>query len=195
MQSFVAIVYLTTLGFLFFSTFIVSLPLSTKSRWIVDDITGKRVKLAGLNWAGHVDPMLPQGLDKRPLSEIAKHIALTGFNSVRLTYATYMYTRHANLTVLESFRNLGLEESINGIQTNNPDILELTLVEAHKAVVDELALNGVMVLLDCHVSEPIWCCGENDGNGFWGDKNLQPQEWLHALTTVATMYKHNPMVR
>ena len=145
MQSCIAILYLVALSFVCFSTLTLSLPLSTKSRWIVDDITGKRVKLAGLNWAGHVGPMLPEGLDKRPLSEIAKHIALTGFNNVRLTYATYMYTRYANRTVLESFRDLGLEAAIRGIRRNNPQILELTLTEAHKAVVDELAINGVTV--------------------------------------------------
>ncbi|KAK1356448.1 glycosyl hydrolase 5 family protein-like [Heracleum sosnowskyi] len=194
MQSCVVIVYFITHFFLSFTTPTHSLPLSTKSRWIVDDITGKRVKLAGLNWAGHVGPMLPEGLDKRPLTEIAKHIALTGFNNVRLTYATYMYTRHANLTVLESFQNLGLESAIRGIRINNPFLLDLTLVEAHMTVVDVLALNGVMVLLDCQVSEPIWCCGDNDGNGFWGDRDFQPEEWLRALTIVAALYQHNPMV-
>ncbi|WOG87052.1 hypothetical protein DCAR_0206272 [Daucus carota subsp. sativus] len=194
MQSCIAILYLVALSFVCFSTLTLSLPLSTKSRWIVDDLTGKRVKLAGLNWAGHVGPMLPEGLDKRPLSEIAKHIALTGFNNVRLTYATYMYTRYANRTVLDSFRDLGLEAAIRGIRRNNPQILELTLTEAHKAVVDELAINGVTVLLDCQVSEPIWCCGNDDGNGFWGDKNLQPQEWLRALRIVAAFYKYTPTV-
>lgn len=195
MQSCVVIVhFIALLLFISFSTPTHSLPLSTRSRWIVDDISGKRVKLAGLNWAGHVGPMLPEGLDKRPLGEIARHIALTGFNNVRLTYASYMYTRHANLTVLESFQKLGLESSIRGIRMNNPYLLGLTLVQAHKTVVDVLAMNGVMVLLDCQVSEPIWCCNDNDGNGFWGDKNLQPQEWLRALTIVATLYKHTPMV-
>lgn len=194
MQSCVVIAYFITLLFLSFTNPTKSLPLSTKSRWIVDDITGKRVKLAGLNWAGHVGPMLPEGLDKRPLSEIARHVALTGFNNVRLTYASYMYTRYANRTVLESFRNLGLEASIRRIQIHNPTLLDLTLVEAHKTVVDALAMNGVMVLLDCQVSEPIWCCNDNDGNGFWGDKDLQSEEWLRALTIVAALYKHNPMV-
>lgn len=188
MQSFLPLLLLS------FATLTHSLPLSTNSRWIVNDRTGQRVKLAGLNWAGHVGPMLPEGLDKRPLSEIARRVALMGFNSVRLTYATYMYTRHASLTVAQSFQDLGLNEAIEGMQIHNPQILDMTLIEAQKAVVDELGLNGVMVLLDCQVSEPIWCCADGDGNGFWGDRNFKPEEWLNGLTMVAKRYKNSPTV-
>lgn len=183
---------LLVLSSLFSSSF--SVPLSTKSRWIVDDITGNRVKLVGGNWAGHVGPMLPEGLDKRPLREIARHIALMGFNSVRLTYATYMYTRYSHVTVLHSLRNSSLFDAIDGVAKYNPELLGLTLPEAQEAVVNELALNGVMTVLDNQVSLPIWCCGDNDGNGFWGDKYFDTDDWLKSLHLAAHRYKHNPMV-
>lgn len=152
------------------------------------------MKLVGGNWAGHVGPMLPEGLDQKPLSDIARHIALMGFNSVRLTYATFMYTRYANLTVVQSFRDLGLHAEIKRMYKYNPNLLGLTLIDAQKVVVDELGSHGVMVLLDCQVSKPIWCCNDDDGNGFWGDKYFNPQEWLHGLKMVATRYKNTPTV-
>lgn len=169
-------------------------PLSTKSRWIIDDVGGHRVKLVGGNWAGHVGPMLPEGLDKRPLSDIARHIALMGFNSVRLTYATYMFTQYSRVTVMQSLRNLSLFNAIDGMTKYNPQLLKLTLPDAQEAVVNQLASCGIMTVLDNQVSKPIWCCSDDDGNGFWGDKYFDPKDWLQSLHMVAHRYRHNPMV-
>ncbi|CAK9141953.1 unnamed protein product [Ilex paraguariensis] len=171
-----------------------SLPLSTQSRWIVDEPTEDRVKLACANWAAHLEPMLPEGLDKKPLNQIARYVALMGFNCIRLTWATYMFTRHANLTVAQSFQDLGLVEAKVGIAKNNPDILGLTVVDAQKAVVEELGSHGVMVVLDNQVSQPMWCCGDTDGNGFFGDEHFNPREWLRSLAIVAKRFKDTPMV-
>lgn len=46
-----------------------------------------------------------------------------------------------------------------------------------------------MVILDNHVSQPGWCCSENDGNGFFGDKYFNPDLWIKGLTMMATMFK------
>ncbi|WOG85800.1 hypothetical protein DCAR_0104993 [Daucus carota subsp. sativus] len=177
MQAFTAFLVLFSL-----LTRAFSVPLSTKSRWIIDDVGGQRVKLVGGNWAGHVGPMLPEGLDKRPLSEIAGHIALMGFNSVRLTYSTYMFTQYSHLTVLQSLRNLSLHDAIDG------------MTKAQEAVINQLASHGIMIVLDNQVSKPIWCCGDDDGNGFWGDEYFDPKDWLRSLHIVAHRYKNNPMV-
>ncbi|GFP88950.1 endoglucanase [Phtheirospermum japonicum] len=177
-----------------FATLSYSLPLSTRSRWIVDEPTGARVKFACVNWAAHLEPMLAEGLDKKSLADIARHVAQMGFNCVRLTWATHMFTRYANLTVAQSFRNLGLQDSIKGIAQNNPEFLNLSLVNAQRAVIDELVHQGVMVVLDNHVSHPSWCCGDNDGNGFFGDKYFDPIEWLQGLAIVAKLHKNTSMV-
>ncbi|KAL3498923.1 hypothetical protein ACH5RR_041655 [Cinchona calisaya] len=142
---------------------------------------------------GHLEPMLPERLHKRPLSEIAKQISLTEFNCVRLTYATHTLTRLANLTLEQNFYKLGLNEVIVGTAKNNPDILGITVVEAQRAVIVELSSHGVMVLLDNHVSHPMWCCGNDDGNRFFGDKYFDPIEWLRGLAIVSTMYKDTSM--
>ncbi|KAL3844538.1 hypothetical protein ACJIZ3_001941 [Penstemon smallii] len=171
-----------------------SLPLSTSSRWIIDESSSARVKLTCVNWAAHLEPMLPEGLDRKPLAQIAKHISSMGFNCVRLTWATYMFTRYANLTVAQSFERLGLSDSIEGISNNNPEFLNYSVVEAQRAVIEELGDEGVMVVLDNQVSQPMWCCSDNDGNGFFGDKYFDANEWLQGLDIVANRYKDTSMV-
>ncbi|PIN07243.1 Cellulase [Handroanthus impetiginosus] len=173
-----------------------SLPLSTSSKWIVDQTTGKRVKLTCVNWVSHLQPMIAEGLEKKPLNYITRKILASGFNCVRFTWATYMFTRpdYGNLKVSESLDKFGLAVAKAGMAQNNPQFLNMSVVEVHKAVVDGLGRNKLMVLLDNHVSQPNWCCGENDGNGFFGDANFDPAEWLEGLAIVARTYKGNSTV-
>lgn len=171
-----------------------SIPLSTRSRWIVDDHSRARVKLACANWAAHLEPMLAEGLDKKPVGHIATRVKDMGYNCVRLTWATYMFTRYATTTVARSFHSLGLHDAADGIARNNPGLLNLTVVDAQRAVVEELVQKGLMVVLDNHVSQPMWCCGDHDGNGFFGDVNFDANEWLHGLEIVAKRYRDTPMV-
>ncbi|KAI3407268.1 Mannan endo-1 [Psidium guajava] len=163
------------------------LPLSTNGRWIVDATTGRRTKLACVNWAAHLEPMLAEGLDKKPLSNIVAEIRRLRFNCVRLTWATYMFTRpsHGERPVGETLDALGLARAKEGMAGNNPLVLSMTHVEAYTAVVDELGKQGVMVVLDNHVSKPKWCCPYDDGNGFFGDEYFDPQEWLRGHVAVA----------
>ncbi|KAG8375041.1 hypothetical protein BUALT_Bualt10G0058400 [Buddleja alternifolia] len=173
-----------------------SLTLSTSSRYIVNHATGKRVKLACVNWASHLEPMIAEGLEKKPLKYIAIQITKSGFNCVRFTWATYMFTRpdYYNLKVSQSLDKYGLESAKAGIARNNPQLLNMNVVEVHNAVVTELGRNKLMVVLDNHVSQPKWCCSGRDGNGFFGDASFNPNEWLQGLTQVARTYKGNPAV-
>ncbi|CAM8993590.1 unnamed protein product [Rhodiola kirilowii] len=173
-----------------------ALPLSTRSRWIVDASSGARVKLMCVSWAGHLEVMVPEDLDKQSQHNIVAKVASPGFKCVRLTWATYMFTKPENtrLTVLKSFESLGLRSAINGIHKNNPSLLHLTLAKAQDAVVYEVGKNGLMVVLDNYVSKPMWCCSDNDGNGFFGDKYFDPREWLQGLRSVAAKYKGKSQV-
>ncbi|XP_027774571.1 glycosyl hydrolase 5 family protein-like [Solanum pennellii] len=177
-----------------FTTFSHCLPLSTSSRWIIDDKNGQRVKLACVNWAAHLQTMIPEGLDQQPINKIVKHISLMGFNCVRLTWATYMFTRYSNLTVAQSFAINGLHDALTKIAQKNPQLLGLSVFEAQRAVIEEMGRHGIMSILDNHLSRPMWCCGNHDGNGFWVDEDFQPKEWLKGLDIVAKKYKYLPMV-
>ncbi|KAK1428954.1 hypothetical protein QVD17_17795 [Tagetes erecta] len=194
-MTFVIFSTLTLLMLLvFFANYSHSLPLSTKSRWVVDDFTGERVKFKCVNWPAHLQPMLAEGLDKRPMREIASHISILGFNCVRLTYATHMFTRYSNKTVVQTFRDLKLMNAITGIERNNPQVLDLTVVDAFSGVIEAITSFRIMVVLDNHVSEPMWCCSNNDGNGFFGDKYFDPREWLNGLSFVGERYRKTHMV-
>lgn len=109
-----------------------SYPLSTKSRWIVDE-KGQRVKLACVNWPAHLQPAVAEGLSKQPLDSISKKIVSMGFNCVRLTWPLDLMTNDTlalNVTVKQSFESLKLFEDVLGIQTHNPKILNLPLFNA-----------------------------------------------------------------
>ncbi|CAA3008765.1 hydrolase, hydrolyzing O-glycosyl compounds [Olea europaea subsp. europaea] len=165
-------------------------PLSTDSRWVVNE-SNQRVKLACVNWVSHLDVVVAEGLSKQPVDVISKGILDMGFNCVRLTWPLFLFTNDtlASITVRQSFKNLGLVESIAGLQSNNPSIVNLSLINAYQAVVASLANNGVMIILDNHISKPGWCCSNFDGNGFFGDRYFNPDIWVKGLTKVATMFK------
>ncbi|KAL1565230.1 cellulase [Salvia divinorum] len=172
-----------------------ALPLSTESRWIVDE-SGHRAKLACVNWPSHLEVMVAEGLSKKPAEQISSEILDLGFNCVRLTWPLFLFTNDtlASLTVRQSFKNLGLFEAIAGLQINNPSIIDLSLINAYKAVVGSLAKKNVMIILDNHTSKPGWCCSNFDGNGFFGDVYFNPNLWIKGLTRVATIFNDTPSV-
>ncbi|KAK7292629.1 hypothetical protein RJT34_15480 [Clitoria ternatea] len=169
-------------------------PLSTHRRWIIDDTTGQRAKLVCGNWAGHLRPMIPEGLDRRPLKDLVAELVEHKFNCVRLTYAIYMWTRYGHGNLLDSFDNLDAPEVVNGIAKHNPSMLSMTHIQVFEAVVNELGAQNVKVLLDNHVSEPKWCCNDDDENGFFHDRHFDPQEWLQGLTLAAKHFNGNHAV-
>lgn len=110
-----------------------ALPLSTNSRWIVDDgKSGERVKLSCVNWVSHLDVVVAEGLSKHPVDMISKKFLNMGFNCVRLTYPLFLFTNNTlgSITVRQSLKKLGLIESIAGFQANNPSIIDLPLIKA-----------------------------------------------------------------
>lgn len=170
-------------------------PLFTKSSWIVDS-SGARVQLACVSWAGHMEAGIPEGLSKNTVDAIAKLFKSSGFNCVRLTSSTWVWTEKSfgDMTVAENFQRLDLTSAIAGIRMFNPQLLHKNLRTVHTKVVATLAANDIMVILDNHVSKPKWCCSEGDGNGFWGDEFFDVDEWLQGLVTVATIFRANTHV-
>ncbi|XP_057433065.1 glycosyl hydrolase 5 family protein-like [Lotus japonicus] len=167
-----------------------ALPLSTSGRWIVNEGGGgggERVKLACVNWVSHLDAMVVEGLSQQPVDVISKGIKSKGFNCVRLTWSLSLLTNDS-LTVRESFQNLGLLQSISGMQANNPSFIDLPLIKALQAVVKSLGDNDVMVILDNHITQAMWCCSNTDGNGFFGDQHFDPNLWIMGLTKMATLF-------
>lgn len=64
-------------------------PFVTSGRWIVD-ASGANVTYAGVNWPGHVNTMVPEGLQYESIEGVVSQIKSLGMNAIRLTYAIEM---------------------------------------------------------------------------------------------------------
>ncbi|KAL6899656.1 hypothetical protein ACP4OV_006314 [Aristida adscensionis] len=172
-----------------------AITLSASSRWIVDE-AGHRVKLACVNWPSHLEPAVTEGLGRQPVGAISAAVASLGFNCVRLTYPTALATNASlsSLTVRQSLLAHGLDETAAGVEANNPGFLDLTLMESLRAVVRSLGESNLMVVLDNHVSRPGWCCGNDDSNGFFGDRDFDPDVWVDGLANMAAIFAAVPNV-
>ena len=119
----------------------IKFPLKSSSqngKMVIADSSGERVKLACVNWAGaHMEEMVVNGLDRRPLDEIAEDIREMGFNCVRLVYA------------LDTLFINGVVPSVR--LAANPDLIGSTTMEVFDAVVASLTSKGLMVILNNHV--------------------------------------------
>jgi endoglucanase len=144
-----------------------SLPLTTNGRFIVSKSnTSSRVKLVSANWYGFEEAnYAPAGLACQPLSSIVAEIKARGFNSVRLPWAVDSWNSNPVVP--------------NAALTANPDLMGLHLRDLMDRVVNELARQGIMVVLDDHVSSPEWCCSGTDGNALWWEDygSAAPPNW------------------
>ncbi|MED6224088.1 hypothetical protein PIB30_080377 [Stylosanthes scabra] len=139
-----------------------SYPLSTNNRWIVEEKTGQHVKLRCANWPSHMNVMLAEGLHKQTISNIVNQISSLGLNCIRLTWETFMFTRYFDQTISQSLDDLKLEGIKSGIMKYNPNFLSMTHPQAYAYVVNQLSDANIMVVADNHVSEPKWCCEDNE---------------------------------
>lgn len=187
-----------------------AVPLSSTSRWIVD-ANGQRLKLRCINWAAHLEPNIPEGLHKQPAPALAEWIASNGFNCVRLTYSIDM-ALNPGLSVRDSFRKAAEEtgapesqilELYDRAVEKNPFVGNSTVRDVFAHVIDALWDQGVMTILDNHVSKASWCCDLDDGNGWWADAPLysasnsryfDSDEWIAGLQSVALWTRGNPAV-
>lgn len=181
----------------------ITLPLHSSSRWILD-AANQRVKFRCVNWAGHMETNIPEGLNHQPLDAIAAWIAAQGFNCVRLTYSTD-HALNPSLRVADSFAAAAsaagvsaqqMTDLYNAVVAKNPWIGPATTTrDVFAAVVDRLWTgHGIMTLLDNHVSKASWCCNLTDGNGWWDEgfgyntwnsRYFNTNNWIAGLRAMA----------
>jgi len=142
---------LSLISLIYFSLFAFSrsLPLSTSGRWIIDARTRDCVKLSSVNLVSHAQSMVAQGLEKRPLKELASEITSRQFNCVRLTWYVRMFTRHAYETIGDVLDGLDTAD-----EKHSSEILKVTVTKAFQTVINGCGAKGVMVILDNHISQP-----------------------------------------
>jgi endoglucanase len=156
------------------------MPLSTSGRFIVD-ARGQRVRLAGVNWYGaHEDLGVAPGLDRVHRDRLARTIALHGFNSVRLPFSLWM-TQQATPVPGECL-------------AANPDLSGATPMQVYDACVEALTGVGLIVIPNCHILDPGWCCSEDDGNGLWFNDRWPAARFFAIWQEMAARYATNPLV-
>jgi endoglucanase len=158
----------------------IATPLSTSGRFIVD-VHGQRVRLAGVNWYGaHEDFGVAPGLERVDRRALARWMARQGFNSVRLPFSLWMTEQSAAVP--------------DQYLTANPDLSGATPMGVYDACVEALTGEGLIVIPNCHILDPGWCCSERDGNGLWYNHRWPAEKFFAAWQGIAARYQQNPLV-
>jgi hypothetical protein len=171
-----------------------NLPFTTDGPNMVDS-AGNVIKVAGTNWPGHNDAMIPEGLQYKSIKEVVDDVKSLGMNVIRLTYAIEMidqiYSNDGNDVTLQQALNDAVGETLAAevleqILGNNPQFTaETKRLEIFDAVVEELNAQEIYVNLDNHISSGEWCCGGTDGNTWWGDRYYDADNWVRGLAYMA----------
>jgi len=53
---------------------------------------------------------------------------------------------------------------------------------------------GLLVILDNHTSDAIWCCSISDGNGLWYTEQWPEEAWLAGWSLMARRYANSSTV-
>ncbi|HEY3594565.1 MAG TPA: glycoside hydrolase family 5 protein [Polyangiaceae bacterium] len=157
-----------------------AVPFHTQSRWIMD-ANNHRFKLAGVSWyGGESQDLVPLGLDHADVHAIAALIKQFGFNSVRIPWALQMY--ESNPVVATS------------LVSANPSLQGKTVLEVLDAVIEALAQQGLVVILDNHRSRGDWCCDTAHGDGLWHTAQYPESSWIADWQGMVDRYKSQPAV-
>eukprot|EP00929_Paragymnodinium_shiwhaense_P047395 TRINITY_DN24044_c0_g1_i8.p1 TRINITY_DN24044_c0_g1~~TRINITY_DN24044_c0_g1_i8.p1 ORF type:complete len:331 (-),score=53.93 TRINITY_DN24044_c0_g1_i8:95-1087(-) len=156
------------------------LPLHTSGRYIVD-IDGVRVKWACVNWAGaYSTKHVVGGLKQQPLANLSRLISELGFNCVRLPYSTQGFVENPAVA----------EEDL----TANPQLKGLKFQDIFDKVVEALTGQGLMVIINNHLSVSGWCCDTSQDEGYWYVPKYDESKWIASLAGMADRYRANPLV-
>lgn len=165
-----------------------TLPLRTRGRDVVD-ATGRRFKLASVNWYGGSDILfIPSGLDVRHRSDIARTIRRMGFNSVRLPYSDEMVMKDPPVPA--------------DLLSANPDLAGSSALDVFEAVCRALTAEGVAVIVNNHITTAAWCCGADPCDAGWQNDHLgglcrisqTEEDWVSHWETIMRRLLDDPGV-
>ena len=156
-----------------------ALPLHTSGTQIVD-ANGRNLKLSGVAWYGaDSEDYIVGGLQLEPLDAVARRIRCLGFNAVRLPWSNELYESNPKVP--------------DYAVTANPQLKGLRALEVYSRVVEALADQGLLVILDNHTSNAEWCCG-NDGNTLWYNGDYPESSWIADWKGMVARFKGVPQV-
>ncbi|HEX4811099.1 MAG TPA: cellulase family glycosylhydrolase [Bryobacteraceae bacterium] len=157
-----------------------ALPLHTSGQWIVDR-NGNRLKLNSVAWYGAEEQdYVVAGLERQDIHVIAQRIHSLGFNSVRLPWSNQLYESNPVVP--------------NSAVEANPQFLGKHAMEVFDATVDALTQEGILIVLDNHMSNADWCCSGTDGNTLWYNTDYPESKWIADWQAMVRRYKNVPQV-
>jgi endoglucanase len=157
---------------------------------------------------GHLEVNIPEGLQYQTPSYIASWLARNSFNCVRLTYSIDL-ALDPNVSVQTSFANAATKTGASGLNglystaaSKNPWLASSTTLGAFTQVIQALAAQNILVILDNQMSSAGWCCSQTDGNGWFNDGTATTADsqyfnvanWMAGLKAMATYAKAYPNV-
>jgi aryl-phospho-beta-D-glucosidase BglC (GH1 family) len=152
--------------------------LSTHGARLIDG-QGRGIRLLGLNWAGaETEAMVPGGLDRRTIAEIAVTLRKLGCNVVRIPFSVEMML--AGPGAIQASR-----------VSREPTLAALAPRAALHALVDGLARHGLMTILDNHRSDAGW---GPQNSGYWYTAQYPTSVWRQVWLELAHEYRHTPTV-
>jgi len=157
-----------------------AVPFHTQSRFIVD-ANNQRFKMAGVNWYGGDSPdLVPLGLDHNDVHAIARLIKAMGFNSVRMPWALQLYEQNPVIP--------------DALLSANPALQGKNALDVLDEVIDALAAEGLVVVLDNHRSRGDWCCDTAHGDGLWHTAAYPESNFIADWQGMAARYQSQPAV-
>jgi len=167
-------------------------PFSTKDNSIID-AKGTVVRMKCACWPGSMETLMPEGLQHNSIENIVLLIKQMNLTCVRLTYSIEV-TLSSNLTAYQSLTRLNLTSTLQGFIENNPLLINTTVPNVFEAVLNTLGKYNILVLFDNHISKAMWCCSNDDGNGFWGDRYFDVEQWINGVRFMAQKTVDRPYV-
>eukprot|EP00775_Hariotina_reticulata_P004021 gene4021-4269_t len=76
----------------------------------------------------------------------------------------------------------------------NPELVGKSPLQVMDAVINSIAQQGMLVILDNHSSDAIWCCNLGDGNGLWYNTRWSEADWLRSWAIMARQYANSSAV-
>ncbi|KAK2753459.1 hypothetical protein FQN54_007849 [Arachnomyces sp. PD_36] len=170
------------------------LPFNTSGRDILYADGSVFPGYAGTNWPGHQQAMVPEGLQYSSIEDVVSKIKAFGLNAVRVTFAIEMLDdiidNGGDKTLQETFEiALGAGNGslvLEDVLANNPQFnATTTRLQVFDEVAAEFGRQEIYLHLDNHMSGASWCCGDADGNTWWGDEQFDADKWIRGWGYIA----------
>jgi endoglucanase len=163
--------------------------LITEGNVIVNSDSGQRVHLKCVNWYGaHQELFSVGGLERQSIANISNQIVRMGANCVRLPFSIEMVrdnplVHHENIVAVQPSECSGLET------------ITITALELLDCVVSRLTADGLMVIMNNHVSKAGWVgANTTKQQGLWNLPGYPTSDWIASLRNISARYSKNPLV-